>query len=67
MVFSTTAGIDEHAFYTRFGYDFSPYAAALRKYADGGYAEYAAGVWRLTPKGFFVSNAILADVLDAVR
>ncbi|ODU56379.1 MAG: hypothetical protein ABT01_04000 [Clostridium sp. SCN 57-10] len=63
----TTAGIDEHAFYTRFGYDFSPYAAVLRKYVDGGYAEYAAGVWRLTPKGFFVSNAIIADVLDAVQ
>ncbi|NCB04229.1 MAG: radical SAM family heme chaperone HemW [Clostridia bacterium] len=61
----TTAGIGEHDFYTRFGREFSPYAAVLQKYIPSGHVQHASGVWRLTPKGFFVSNAIIGDVLDA--
>ncbi len=60
----TAEGIDEDAFYSRFRVDFSAYSKRLEKYIDGGYVERRHGVWRLTPKGFLVSNAIIGDALE---
>lgn len=60
----TTDGIDEDAFYKRFQHDFAPYAAQLKKYTSSGHVVYQNGVWRLTPKGFLVSNAIIGDALE---
>ena len=63
----TVDGVDEEEFYRRFRLEFTPYAAKLRKYIQAGYCVYDNGVWRLTPEGFFVSNAILADVLECTQ
>lgn len=63
----TVDGIDEEEFYRRFRLDFAPYAAKLRKYVEAGYCVYDNGTWHLTPEGFFVSNAILADVLECTE
>lgn len=60
----TVAGIDEAAFERRFKQSFEPYAKRLEKYISSGHAIYGGGVYRLTPRGFFVSNTIIADVLD---
>ena len=63
----TVDGIDEEEFYRRFHMDFAPYGQRLRKYVEPGYCLYENGVWRLTPKGFFVSNAILVDLLPSAE
>lgn len=60
----TAEGIDEDVFYRRFEADFAPYAARLDKYRASGHVVCENGVWRLTPKGFLVSNAIIGDALE---
>ena len=45
--------------------DFSPIEERLEQFAAQGWAERTAeGRWRLTPKGFLVSNQLLADLLE---
>ncbi|MBR4304376.1 MAG: radical SAM family heme chaperone HemW [Clostridia bacterium] len=60
----TSDGIDEAEFSRRFGSEFDNYAEKLKKYIPTGHAECGGGVYRLTPKGFFISNTIICDVLD---
>lgn len=60
----TVEGISESVFERRFKQSFEPYANKLQKYIASGHALYEAGVYRLTPRGFFVSNTIISDVLD---
>lgn len=57
-------GVDEDVFLRLFGLDFSPYADRLQKYIDGGFAARSGTAYRLTPKGMFVSNTIIADLLS---
>lgn len=59
------AGIDSREFRKRFGRDFDEmYGKKLDKYVSMGYAIHIGDRYALTPKGFFVSNAILSDVLE---
>ena len=60
----TSEGIDESDFIKRFDKDFFPYASRLDKYIKNGYAVCEDGNYRLTPKGFFISNTIISDLLD---
>ena len=60
----TCDGIDESSFERLFGISFEPYAEKMKKYISTGHAEFDGGIYRLTPKGFFVSNTIISDVLD---
>ncbi len=60
----TAEGIDESAFFRRFHVDFASYSSRLEKYIRGGYVVHEHGVWRLTPKGFLVSNTIIGDALE---
>ena len=60
----TSAGIDESYFEKKFKQSFQPYGDKLKKYIETGHVLYESGVYRLTPKGFFVSNAVIGDVLD---
>ncbi|MBQ7624497.1 MAG: radical SAM family heme chaperone HemW [Clostridia bacterium] len=60
----TADGINESDFYKRFDRDFIPYAGRLEKYVKSGHAVHEGENYRLTPKGFFISNTIIADVLD---
>ena len=62
----TSAGIDPDLFERRFDQSFAPYAGGLEKYVKSGHASLEDGCWKLTPKGFLVSNAILADLLDNI-
>lgn len=60
----TSDGIDESVYARRFGEQFERYADRIKKYIPSGHAECGGGIYRLTPKGFFVSNTIISDVLD---
>lgn len=60
----TCDGVSELAFDRRFRRDFKPYADRLRPYLASGHATYDGDRWRLTPKGFLVSNVIIGAVLD---
>ncbi len=58
-------GIDDREFVRRFGSSFEAmYSKKLDKYAKGGFATHEGGRFALTPKGMFVSNYILTDILD---
>ena len=60
-----TAGIDTRDFARRFGASFEQlYGPRLTPYVQHGYATFKDGVFALTPRGMFVSNYILSDILD---
>ena len=61
----TAQGIEEWEYRGRYFMDFSPIEERLEQFAAQGWAERTAeGRWRLTPKGFLVSNQLLADLLE---
>jgi len=60
-----TAGIDTRDFARRFGTSFEQlYGRRLTPYVQHGFATFKDGVFALTPRGMFVSNYILSDILD---
>ena len=61
----TTHGIEEWEYRGRYFMDFSPIEERLEQFAAQGWAERTAeGRWRLTPKGFLVSNQLIGDLLE---
>lgn len=62
----TAAGIDVAAFERRFRQRFSVLEPLLTGYAAHGLARRTERGWRLTPKGFLVSNAIISALTDAL-
>ena len=60
----TAHGIFGEEYERRFLLPFQPLHDILRKYEDMGYAmRNEEGRWRLTPKGFLISNSIISDLL----
>lgn len=62
----TAKGIDVKTFERRFRRRFSVLEPLLEGYAAHGLARRTESGWRLTPKGFLVSNAIIASLIDAL-
>ena len=61
----TTRGIEEWEYRGTYFMDFAPLEARLCQFRDQGWAEKTAeGRWRLTPKGFLVSNQLIGDLLE---
>ena len=61
----TARGIEEWEYRGSYFMDFGPIEARLREFAAQGWAEKTAeGRWRLTPKGFLVSNHLIGDLLE---
>ena len=60
----TVRGVDGREYRHTYFMDFAPLEARLREFAAQGWAEEADGRWRLTPKGFLVSNQLIGDLLD---
>ena len=62
----TAAGLDVKAFENRFRRRFDVAETILSGYAAHGLAQRTESGWRLTPKGFLVSNAIIATLTEAL-
>ena len=60
----TVQGVDGREYRHTYFMDFAPLEARLREFAAQGWAEEADGRWRLTPRGFLVSNQLIGDLLD---
>ncbi len=61
----TAWGVEEWEYRGRYFMDFGPIEARLEEFAAQGWAERTgAGRWRLTPKGFLVSNQLIGDLLE---
>ena len=62
----TTAGLDVKTFENRFRRRFDAAERLLEGYARHDLAQRTERGWRLTPKGFLVSNAIIATITEAL-
>lgn len=62
----TAAGIDRQTFEKRYRQRFQPMEALFGQYEKTGLASRTEGGWRLTPKGFLVSNSIIAALQEAL-
>ena len=62
----TAAGIDRQTFEKRYRQRFQPMEALFEQYENAGLASRTEGGWRLTPKGFLVSNSIIAALQEAL-
>lgn len=61
----TVYGVDAEEFKRRFDRDFDiMYGDKLYKYIEGGFAKKSGNRYFLTPRGMYVSNYILSDLLD---
>ena len=61
----TALGIEEWEYRRTYFMDFTPIEARLKEFAAQGWAEKTEeGRWRLTPKGFLVSNQLIGDLLE---
>ena len=62
----TVQGIDRTYFERQFRQKFRPMEELLTQYAAHGLAQRTERGWRLTPRGFFVSNTIIVSLQEAV-
>ena len=60
----TTQGIEEWEYRRGYFMNFEPIEAKLLAYEQQGWAERAGSRWRLTPKGFLISNQLIGQLLD---
>ena len=60
-------GLDMAAWEERFRRPFAPFLPFLNRCEAAGYAAREEGRWRLTPRGFLVSNQIIGFLLDQNR
>ena len=62
----TAEGIDRAYFERTYRQRFAPLAALFRQYETAGLAQPTEKGWRLTPRGFLVSNSIIVALEDAL-
>lgn len=61
----TTWGVEAAEYAKSYLLPFEPLEALLEKYQAKGLAEKTGSRWRLTPKGFLLSNTLLVELLEA--
>jgi len=59
----TVRGIEEWEYRREFLRNFDPLERKLERYEQEGWARRQDGRWRLTPKGFLLSNQLISDLL----
>ena len=62
----TAAGIDRQTFEKRYRQRFQPMETLFEQYEKASLASRTEGGWRLTPRGFLVSNSIIAALQEAL-
>ena len=62
----TAAGIDRQTFEKRYRQRFQPMEVLFEQYEKAGLASRTEGGWRLTSRGFLVSNSIIAALQEAL-
>ena len=62
----TAAGIDRRTFENRYRQRFQPMEELFEQYEKTGLASRTEGGWRLTPRGFLVSNSIIVALQEAL-
>ena len=61
----TALGVEEWEYRGSYFMDFAPIEERLQQFAARGWAEKTVqGRWRLTPKGFLISNRLIGDLLE---
>ncbi len=60
----TVQGIEEWEYRRNFLMDFEPLEQKLIEFEHHGWAEKTAGRWRLTPRGFLVSNQLIVELQE---
>lgn len=60
-------GLDAADWEARFRRSFAPFLPFLERCEAAGYAARAEGRWRLTPRGFLVSNQIIGELLAQIE
>ena len=60
-------GLDPEDWAARFGRPFAPFLPFLNRCEAAGYAAREEGRWRLTPRGFLVSNQIIGELLAQIE
>ena len=60
----TTQGIEEWEYRRGYFMNFDPIEEKLLAYEQHGWAERVGNRWRLTPKGFLISNQLIGQLLD---
>ena len=61
----TMRGVEEWEYRRSFGLNFEPIARRLEFFESHRWAEQSEHRWHFTPQGFLLSNALIADLLDA--
>ena len=62
----TAEGINRRQMEYTYRQSFAPLESLLQTYAAHGLAQPADNGWRLTPRGFLVSNRIIGELLEAM-
>jgi oxygen-independent coproporphyrinogen-3 oxidase len=61
----TTRGIEGREYESRYQNSFKPLEELLEGYVKMGLSKQVDGRWRLTPRGFLISNRLIGELLDA--
>lgn len=67
MSLRLTDGINRMVYESRFGQDFAPLEEFFTRLASAKFAQRTEVGWRLTPRGFLISNSIILKMMEFVK
>ncbi len=67
LMLRTTEGISRSILEKKYLIGFDQIESCLQKYEGTGHSVFVDGYWKLTPRGFLISNTIISDILIALE